>query len=144
MISTNITIRGDEVLFRLDQLPRKIREEVGKKFRGIFSQISQEITSRPPGKFIDPAYIQSGVEQIGSQMIGFIEVEDKPGVYAIYPSKARALRFISKSGELVQTQRVLNHPYLKGAPIVERYLAESKPWIVEEIEAAVIEAINAR
>lgn len=144
MISVKISVSGDEVLFRLDQLPKRIREEVGAKFQSIFLRMAGEITESPPGKYIDPMYIQSGVEQIGSQMIGFIEVQDKPGVYAIYPSKAKILRFVARSGDIVRTRRVLEHPFLKGVPIVERYLRENKPWVLEEIQDAVTEAINAR
>lgn len=144
-MNIDVTIRGEEVLLRLDQLPRKIREEIRDKFTSsIFPRMTREILSGTPGKFIDPRYIQTGVEQIGSLVIGFLEVEDKPGVYAIYPDKARILRFVGKSGEIVRTRRVLNHPYLKGAPVVERYLLENKPWLVEEVQEAVVEAISRR
>lgn len=144
MISTKITVRGDEVLLRLDHLPKKIREQVAGKFESIFLRMAGEMTARPPGKFLDKSYIQTGVERLGSQVIGFIEVEDKPGVYSIYPSKAPILKFVAKSGDLVRTRRVLNHPYLKGAPVVERYLLEQKPWVLEEIEDAIAEAIRAK
>jgi hypothetical protein len=136
----NITVYADEVLFGLDQLPRKIRESLGAKFQTIFADVRQELSQTVPGKYIDQRYIQSGVEQIGSLQIGFIEAEDKPGFYVILPTKARALRFIAKSGDLVMTKRVL-HPYLKGAPIVAQYLETKKPWIFDQLESAVIEAL---
>lgn len=138
----DVRIVGDEVLLRLDQLPRKIRQEVANKFRQeIFPRIEREITAKPPGKFIDPAFIQSGVDQIGSQLIGYVEIGDKPGVYSILPHGNYPLR--NKPQGFVAWQ-VHNHPYLKGAPVVAQYLAEQKPWIAEDINAAVIEAINAR
>ena len=139
-----IRVQADEVLFRLDQLPRRVREELAAKFQTIFARVESEIAANVPGKYIDPSYIQSGVDRLGSTMIGFVEIGDKPGVYAIYPTKANVLRFMSKSGDLVRTRRVLNHPYLKGAPVAERYLIESKPWVLEELNDAVIEAVNAR
>jgi hypothetical protein len=138
----DVRIVGDEVLLRLDQLPRKIRREIANKFRQeIFPRIEREITAKPPGKYIDPNYIQSGVEQLGSTLIGFVEIEDKPGVYSILPHGNYLLR--NKPQQFV-AREVHKHPYLKGAPVVARYLAEQKPWIAEDINDAVIEAINAR
>jgi hypothetical protein len=136
----NITVYADEVTVALDQLPRKIRENLKAKFEGIFTDVRQELAQTIPGKYIDPRFIQSGVEQIGSLQIGFIEAEDKPGFYVILPTKAKALRFIAKSGDLVMTKRVL-HPYLKGAPVVAQYLETKKPWILDQLEDAVIEAL---
>jgi hypothetical protein len=136
----NITVYADEVLFGLDQLPKKIHENLGAKFQTIFADVQQELSQTTPGKYIDPRFIQSGIEQIGSLQIGFIEAEDKPGFYVILPTKARALRFIAKSGDLVMTKRVL-HPYLKGAPIVAQYLETKKPWILDQLKDAVIEAL---
>lgn len=136
MIDIKITIRADEIQFRLDQIPKKLRAALHEKFVRIFETVSQELYRDAPGKFIDPRFIKTGVEDIGSLTIGFIEAENKPGVYSIFPSKGKVLRFISKSGEIVYTPRVLNHPYLKSAPVVARYLETKKPWIVEQLKSA--------
>lgn len=141
MISIDLRVSGDEVLLRLDQLPRRVRQELTKKFEAIFARMEGEMLQGVPGKFIDPARVRSGTSAIGSLLIGYIEVEDKPGVYAIYPTKARVLRFLAKDGDWVHTPRVLLHPFLKGAPVVERYLREQKPWLYDMIEDAVIEAL---
>lgn len=141
MINVTVQVSTGEVLLRLDQLPRRVRRALTDKMNDIIRLAKTDMLSGPPGKFIDSTYVKSGVETIGSLLIGFIEVEDKPGVYQIYPSKARILKFIAKSGDLVKTRRVLRHPFPKGAPVVERYLTENKPWIIDQVEDAVIEAL---
>jgi hypothetical protein len=114
---------------------------VKAKFEGIFSTVKTEIFEGIPGKYLDQRFIQSGIEQIGSLQIGFIEATDKPGFYSFGPKTKKALAFEAKSGDWVVTKRVINHPYLKGAPIVARYLEEKKPWILDQLEDAVIEAL---
>lgn len=136
-----ITVYSDEVLFRLDQLPKKIRENLRLKFEVIFDEIKSDIFQGIPGKFLDPKYIESGITEIGSTVIGFMETTDKPGFYSIVPTKAKALRFVSKSGDLVHTRHV-NHPFLKGAPIVARYLLAAKPWILQGLEDAARDALR--
>jgi len=136
-----ITIYADEVLFRLDQLPRRIRSALREKYGEIFERVNEELFRGVPGQYLDPNFIETGVTEQGSLLIGWIESSDKSGVYSIFPSKANFLRFVAKSGDLVFTKRVLRHPYLKGAPIVERYLRESKPWILDMLEDAVVEAL---
>jgi hypothetical protein len=136
-----IRVYADEVTFGLEQIPKRIRENLKSKFEGIFSTVKAEVFSGRPGKYLDPKFIQSGIEQIGSLQIGFIEAEDKPGTYVIVPTKRRLLEFIgTKDGALVRT-KLVNHPYLKGAPVVARYLEEKKPWILDQLESAVIEAL---
>jgi hypothetical protein len=137
-----ITVYADEVLFRLDQIPRRIRLALHEKFEQIFATLRAELFSKVPGKYLDPGFIQSGVEDQGSLVIGFVEAQAKPGVYSIFPSKARLLKFVTKEGQLVFARQVTRHPYLKGAPMVERLLRESKPWILAELDAAVVEALN--
>lgn len=136
-----VTVYADEILFRLDQLPKKIRGALETKYEEIFAELRERMFQNPPGKFVDPEYVQSGVEAQGSTLIGFIEAEDKPGTYPINPSKARALRFLTKDGTLIRTKHV-NHPFMKGTPIVERLLLESKPWILDQLEMGVEGAIR--
>lgn len=140
MISINVTVNADEVLFRLDQIPKKLRAALHSKFEAIFDQFRQETFSKVPGRYLDPNYIKSGVTDQGSLVIGYIESDDKSGFYTILPSKARALRFLSKGGELVYSRRVL-HPYLKGSPIVAREILAAKPWIEDQITDALYEAL---
>lgn len=139
MAFLEIKVQGDEVLLRLDNLPRNIRAALRRKFHQIFDDLDTEILKGVPGKYIDPKNLKSGVEELGSLIIGFVEGEDKPGVYSIYPHKGNLLRFLSKSGELVFAPRVLAHPFPKAVPIIERYLQDHKPWIVEQIESAIEE-----
>jgi len=137
----NVQIVGEEVLLRLDQLPKAIRQSVTRKFEAITARIESEMLAATPGRYIGKERVRSGVETLGGTLIGYVEVDDKPGEYSIFPSKQPILKFIAKSGDLVRTRRVLHHPFLKGAPVVARYLLENKPWIVDQIENAVIEAL---
>jgi len=136
-----ISIHADEVVLALDQFPRRIREALHQKFGVIFAEVRRGIADSRPGKYVDQKYIQSGIEDIGSTTIGFIEAEDKPGTYIIVPTKRRALEFIgTKDGALVRT-KLVNHPYLKAAPIVAAHLEAKKPWILDQLEDAVNEAL---
>lgn len=141
MVDIQITAYADELLLRLDNLPKRIREELREKFKYIFSQVEDDLFSKTPGQYLDKQYIRSGVSDIGSSVIGYIEADDKPGVYSILPNKARVLRFISTSGEKVVARQVLNHPYLRATPLIARLMEESKPWIIDQLEDAVLEAL---
>lgn len=141
MISINVTVHADEVLFRLDQIPVKLRAALREKFDQIFSEVREQVFSKTPGQYLDPEYIKTGVEVLGSTLIGFIEVGAKPGTYSIIPNKARALRFLAKDGMVVRTKFV-NHPFLKGAPIVEKRLRELKPWIEDQLTSATYESLR--
>lgn len=137
-----VTVYADEVIVRLDQFPRRLREAIRSKLETmIFPKIRQDIFVGKPGQFLDPKTVKTSVEDIGSAggtVIGVFEAEDKPGVYTILPTKAKnLLYFIAKSGDLVVTKAVYRHPFLKTTPVVERVLAESKPWVIEQLEDAV-------
>lgn len=136
-----VTVYADEVIVRLDQFPRRLREAIRSKLETtIFPKIRQDIFVGKPGQFLDPKTVKTSVEDIGSvggTVVGVFEAEDKPGVYTILPTKANFLRFIAKSGDLVVTKAVYRHPFPKTTPVVERVLAESKPWVIEQLEDAV-------
>lgn len=142
MVEINITAYADELLLRLDNLPKAIQSELREKFKYIFSRVEEELFSKTPGQYLDKAYIRSGITDIGSSVIGFIEADDKPGVYSILPSKGKLLRFVSASGDKVYARAVLRHPYLRATPLVARLMEESKPWVIEALEDAVEEALN--
>ena len=135
-----VKVYADEVLFRLDQIPKRLRAALQSKFESVFAEVTRQTFEGLPGKYLDPTTVQSGISQQGSLTIGFIESQDKPGLYLIYPTKARALRFIAKDGDLVYTKRVL-HPFLKSSTTVERSIAALKPWIEDQLEDALIEAL---
>ncbi len=136
-----VRIQVDEVITRLDQIPAKVRDAVQKKLTQVMSDLKPHLFEGIPGKFLDPSLISAGVETIGSTVIGYIEGQDKQGVYTILPTKAKILRFVSSSGELVRTRAVYRHPFLKSRPIIARFLDESKPWIVDQLEDTVIEGL---
>jgi hypothetical protein len=86
-----------------------------------------------PGKFIDPTTLHWGVTGLGSQtVIGYLEASDKGGGYDIYPTKAKALRFIAKSGDLVYTRHVFR-PFLSTKKFADQHLFELKPWIESQL-----------
>ncbi len=135
-----ITVYADEVLFRLDQIPKKLREALRAKFEDVFSVVSQRVFEGSPWKYLNPAMIQSGVTDQGSLVIGYIEATDRDTKYPIVPKAKPYLKFVAKDGEFVTTKLVM-HPYLKGVPRVAQVLLESKPWIIDQLTDAVYEAL---
>lgn len=136
----SIRIIAEEAILHLDRIPTALRKALRKKYEDIFDQLRIGMKDRVPLKFLDPKMIQSGTEEQGSMIIGFLEAEDKPGVYSIFPSKAKVLRFVAKSGEIVFAPKVLNHPFPKAAGHLNLYLEESKPWILDQLNDVVKDA----
>lgn len=136
-----ITVYNSELLLKLEELPRRVRSALRAKMATIIESLYQDIFKTNPGKFFDKNLIEHGTEELGSSVVGFIEGSDKPGVYSIFPTKARTLRFIGKSGDVVYTKQVLNHPYLKSSPHIAAMLEAKKPWIFDQLEDAMIEAL---
>jgi hypothetical protein len=128
----------EEVTFRLDQLPRRLREVLRAKFENIFSIVTREFFDGVPGRFLDPKQVQTGIEEQGALLIGYIQYSDKEGVYSIYPTKGP---FLISLKQQFFAREVHAHPFPKGAPMIERHLRESKPWIIDQLEDTVIEAL---
>lgn len=127
----------DEVVFRLDQLPKRLRAVLRTKFENIFSELTSQFFEYE-GRFLDRKQVQTGITEIGSTLIGYIEYTDKVGFYAIYPVNKPLLinlkqQFFAKEVHL--------HPYPKGSPTIERILLASKPWIEDQLENTYIEAL---
>jgi len=100
---------------------------------------------RLPGKYLDPSYVRSGVAETGGFLIGYLEADQKPGTYPIKAVNYKTLRFYwEKVGQVVHPKSV-NHPFLSGSLVIERYFRERKPWLIEQIEDAVFDVVyNAR
>lgn len=142
MIKIDVKVQNEEVLARLESLPKRLREFLTAKMEAFLEGPARErLHSEVPGKFLDPKYVHADVQTLGSLLVGSIEAEDKPGVYGIVPTKASVLRFVAKSGDLVFTKRVRFHPFPKGAPVIERYFREHKPWLIEQTEDLIFEAV---
>lgn len=137
MISIKV-VGVDEVVFRLDQIPRRLREVLRTKFENIFSELTTQFFEGVPGKFLDPKQTQSGVTEIGSTIIGYIEYKDKEGVYGISPKNYPFL-YNRETGFFAH--QVFAHPYPKGASMIEHVLNESKPWVLEKLEDAFYEVL---
>jgi hypothetical protein len=136
----DITVQGDEVLVALKGLPKKIQDALTNKLYNIVTTIHEDLFHTLPAKYLDPGTIHSGVTQQGTTLIGYIESQDKTGFYPIVPVKARMLRFVAKSGDLVRT-RYVRHPYLKGSDILAQRMAQLKPWIEDQLYDALIETL---
>jgi hypothetical protein len=140
-IRIDVSVRGEEAILRLDSLPRRLREQLAQKMAGVLGTARTDMLGGLPGKYLDPKYINVEVTATKDLLIGTLDAEQKPGFYSIVPNKANVLRFIAKSGDIVFTKRVSRHPFLSGAPAIERYFAENKPWLIEQIEDAVFDVV---
>lgn len=137
----DIKVFADEAILRLDQVPKKVREALRAKYESIFAELQTRVktSSGTVGKFLDPMMITSGISDVGSAVVGYIEYKDKEDKYPIVPKAAAFLQFRSESGGWVRTQLVM-HPYPKAASTIEQLLSSSKPWILEQLEDAIYEA----
>lgn len=133
----NIDVRviGEEVLLRLDQLPQAVRRRIVAKMGAIFAKMEEDILSHTPGRFFDKTFLLSGVATQGDTLIGYLEANDKPGLYSILPTKHA---FLINRPKNFFAREVHRHPYLKPEALhIETYLRDSKPWILEQITEAV-------
>lgn len=140
-MTLSVTVIADEVLVRLDAVPANIKASLRAKFGDLFAELISHFVEGIPGRYLDPKFFEVGVEDQGDLTIGFLQVNEKPGVYTILPLKGNVLRFISKSGERVFARQVTQHPYLRGAPHVRRYFEQNKPWLIHGMEQAVREGL---
>jgi len=134
-MSIDVRVIGEEVLLRLDQLPQAVRRRIVAKMGAIFAKMEEDILSRTPGRFFDKAFLLSGVTSQGDTLIGYLEANDKPGLYSIFPVNKTYL--INRPKNFF-AREVHRHPYLKPEALhIETYLRESKPWILDQISEAV-------
>lgn|SRR5215471_8060773 len=135
-----VTVSADEVIAVLNSKRRRLRDAVDSKMQDIIDMTTDMLFQGKPGMYLDKSTITHGVTRSGNTTIGFVESTDKGGGYHIYPVNAKSLRFIAKSGDLVFTKHVFR-PYLKGSKFIEEHLIELKPWIEDQLEDAVIDAL---
>jgi hypothetical protein len=146
MIRIDVNVVGEEAILHLESLPRRLRDYLTQRMEAFFEgPATDRLLSELPGKYLDPRYIHSEVATVGSLLIGTLTADQKPGFYPISPVRARVLKFVSRTGEIVFTRRVTRHPFLNASPVIERYFRENKPWLIEGVEDFVFDAIyNAR
>jgi hypothetical protein len=143
MIRIDVKVLNEEVLLRLDTLPRRLRDQLRRKLGDVMEDAREDMLGKKPGKFLDPTYVQAEVQDTGGLLIGSINAEDKPGYFSY--SKSNVMRFVAKSGDIVFTYKINEHPFPKGGPVVERYFREKKPWLIDQIEDTVFDVVyNAR
>lgn len=135
-----LTVYDDEVLLHLDRIPRRLRQALAAKFEQIFGQITSDLFERGPAKYLDPSMAITAIDQIGTGVIGSVEIFQKEGRYVI-TAKGRALEFLTKGGELLYRKEVL-HPYPKlDVPSLTRELTRLKPWIEDQLYDTLIESM---
>src|SRR6266566_3244175 len=113
-----LVVYDDEVMLKLEGLPRRVRDALHLKFERIFDQVRGDFFKATPAKFLDPSLAIMDVTDVGSSVLGYIEINQKDGTYTI-TAKSQALRFISKGGELLFRKSV-QHAYPKVGPTVAR------------------------
>ena len=143
-LDINVTVHN-ELLARLDAVPKKLRAALESKFReGIDDIYHKSISILSGGKYSSTEEVQYGVEVQGNLLIGYIEpitiktqVQEFGGktYYEILPTKAKVLRFIGRSGELVFAKRVF-HPPVRGKHYISETIANELPHLKAQLIAA--------
>lgn len=133
-----ITVHG-ELLFRLDQIPKKLRSALSSKFRALLEEVFIKAAAQFSDSMKDE--ISRGVEEQGSLLIGYVEPTSAKagavesggkGYYEIFPVKARLLRFMGREGKLVFTPRVF-HPPMRGKHYIRDTILANRARIESEL-----------
>lgn len=128
-----IRVYADEVTALAEKIPVAIREAFRAQFESIQESLASGAFTGIPRRYLDPNQMQSGVTELGALLVGYLEYEDKEGVYPIFPINHAML--INKAKNFY-AYAVFRHPYLHGATWIEQYLRSQTPWIEAELEAA--------
>jgi hypothetical protein len=158
MLGINVKIVDQEVLVNLESIPKKIHAAIEAKLDEQVALLREKVVENLSGKVLNSksgALIEalvSGVEKIGSGLIGFVAVESTDqkvqayamaheyggkGSYEIVPVNKRVLRFVGKNGDIIFV------PYVYHPPMPERsYLRSALAEMAPEIEAALRDAIR--
>lgn len=139
MFTLAISGNSIEVLRRLDEFPVELRAAIVEKMTETVEAIYAKVHGRLPSFNID-----HGVEVQGNLVIGWFEPADTKAqarefggksYYWIYPSKAKLLQFIGKSGDLVYAKNVF-HPPSREFRDIRDALDEEMPKFEASVEAA--------
>ncbi len=142
---------------KLDGLDEKIRLAVANKLIELTAILYNKVLTNVSGKILNKqtgqlaGSIEWNYDTSDNPMYGIVFPQpasskawalEKGGekAYDIVPTKASALRFISKSGETVFTKHVL-HPPSKEFRYLREALAEMEPIIPAQFLEAIAEAI---
>lgn len=158
MISLSVKIVDQELLVNLETLPRRLHEAVKSKLESEIALLRTKVEENLSGKVLNSktgallSSLVSGVEQLGSLLIGFVAVESSDpkveayamaheyggkGYYEIVPVHKAILRFETKGGNIVFA------PYVYHPPAAERsYLRSALHEMQSEIEAGLSQAIQ--
>jgi hypothetical protein len=151
MIGLTINEHG-ELITKIGQLPAhlqemvllKMQEAVDLLYAKVLANLSGDVLHVKTGDLV--SRLMKGVEQQGSLIIGFVEIEPKDikafvqeyggkGSYLIEPVKAQVLRFISKGGETVFAKSVL-HPPLPERSYLRSALKDLYPVLLAKLNEA--------
>jgi len=159
VISIDIKVIDQELLVKLDKLPERLHEAIRVKLVEGVAELRLKVIENLTGKVLNSKSgrlvesLVSGVEELGSTLIGFVAIESADakvkayaeaheyggkGSYEIVPIQKKILRFIGKSGDIIFA------PYVYHPPAAERSYLRSALWeMAPEIEEQINAAIQA-
>ncbi len=135
-MAIDVRVYSEEVTARIDQLPSRLKRAIRAKMQYIFDTLEADVLNTKIGKFTDPKQIKTGIEDQGGALIGFFDYEQDPGVYPISPKN---YAFLWSKERHFFARHVFAHPYPNLAPTIEKYLAEKRGWITEQLKLSVKE-----
>lgn len=158
MINLQVKIVDQELLVNLERIPQRLHAEIEEKLESLISELRLKVQENLSGKVLNTksgallSSLVSGVEKLGSLLVGFVAVEPTDskveayamaheyggkGFYEIVPVHKLILRFEGKSGEIIFA------PYVFHPPAAERsYLRSALHEMAPEIEAGLHQAIQ--
>lgn len=161
MISIDLKLVGEEeFVLRLDTLPEKVREVVEAKFSTLIEALRNKVADNLSGAVLQTKSgallesLKSGVEQIGSTAIGFVEIDppnERVKTYALaneYGGKAWYIIPLGLKGVLAnKEERFFSRRAVMHPPAIERsYLRsafrEMEEPIIQGLSSAVEEALR--
>lgn len=153
----SVTTQG-EVLAKLERLPEHLQLLLREKMEALVDTAYAKVQENLSGKVLQEksgmlkASVRHGVQQQGSLLIGYIELDPEPpyakvqefggkGSYLITPSKANLLSFYWELLGKRVALRYVNHPPLPARPYITPVLAELAAKSDAEFQSAINSAI---
>lgn len=162
MIGLQVRVIDQELIVTLNKIPTAIRVQLESKLKTLMSELRLKVIENVSGKVLHSksgalaASVVDGVSNIGSSLIGFVEVASGDpkvqayaeaheyggkGYYEIVPVHKTVLKFVSKSGETVYAPYVF-HPPAPERSYLRSAFAEMAPEIEEQLNEALAEALR--
>lgn len=135
MISIRVT-GTNEILARLDQVPKRLRKAVTEKFNVLMTELAEKAIAQFP-KSVGADEFTYGVDQVGGSLLsGYVETltakagaieSGGKGYYEIVPSKATLLSFIGAfDGKRIAVPYVFHPPMVGKQYILQMMINEAR------------------